>query len=109
MAVAVGLIWGIIQSYLGPYGMFVGLIVFYAGGYVISKVTSLVTNHKRGVWLALIAGLAVVICWGVSYMIRIAYTADVLKLGSVTYNMLEITFAIIAVGYGVFVAVSRLR
>lgn len=108
-AIVIGTIWGIIYSYLGPYGMFVGLLILYASGYAIAELTGLAANRKRGVWLALIAGLAVVICGGISHAVRIAYMANVRNLGVITYNTLEIIFAIIAVGYGVLVAVRRLR
>ena len=101
MAIVIGVVWGIIESYL-PFRFFT-LIIGAGIGYAIGEVTSLSINRKRGGWLPIIGGLAVVICYGITYI------ADWLMAGYFIFSTSRVIFTLLAIGIGAYVAVIRLR
>jgi hypothetical protein len=68
-------------------------------GYAIGEVVSLAVNRKRGRWLAVIGGVAVVI----------AYLVNIFSFGIFLLNPLSIIFDLLAIGIGIYMAVNRLR
>jgi hypothetical protein len=101
LAVVVGLIWGIIETFLPSY--FFSLIAAMGIGWVIGEVVSLVVNRKRSGWLAAIGGTAVVICYGVSYLV------DYFRVGFISFDLYRIVFSLVTLGVGIYFAVNRLR
>ena len=63
-------------------------------GYAIGEVVSLSVNHKRGIQLAVIGGIAVVI----SYLVSILFWG-------LPFRLLDL----LALALGIFMAVARLR
>ncbi len=88
-AVILGIVWGLIVTYLEGFGY---LLVLFAG-YVIGELVSRAVNRKRGIGLQLIAGDSVAVC----YLIALAFGLEISLYG------------LIALGVGVFIAVSRFR
>ena len=101
MAIVCGIIWGVVGGLVRfP---FLNFILAAGAGYAIGEVISLSVNRKRGTGLAVIAGIAVVI----SYLTNIlsgAFFHWGLPLG-----LFKIILDVIAIGLGIFVAVTRLR
>ena len=97
MAVATGLVWGLIDSVVSFF--YLGLVLAGAVGYAIGEVVSLSVNRKRGVRLAVLGGVAVVI----------SYLINIFTFGGLPFGALRIIIDIIAIGIGVYMAVSRLR
>jgi hypothetical protein len=92
-AVVCGLVWGLIQDFV-PF-FYLSFIIAGGVGYAIGEVIGLAVNRKRGIGLAVIGGLAVVL----SYLVA----------SSIFWGWHFSLFDLISVGIGVFVAVSRLR
>ncbi len=104
LAVVIGLVWGIIETYLPFY--FFSLIAAMGIGWVIGEAISRSVNRKRGGWLAAIGGTAVVLCYGVSYLV------DYLRVGVISLDSFDpyrIIFSLLTLGAGIYFAVSRLR
>jgi hypothetical protein len=103
-AIVIGAVWGIIQSYLRS-GLFliIGIAVGYAFGLAVGEVVSRSVNRKRGGWLPVIGVVSVVICYGVVWLVSF------LRFGYFTLNGYQITFTLLAVVYGSYTAVARLR
>jgi hypothetical protein len=97
MAVATGLAWGAIDSVM-PY-FYLGLVLAGAVGYAIGEVVSLSVNRKRELWLAVFGGTAVVV----------SYLVNIFSFGGLPFGALRIIIDLLAIGIGVYVAVSRLR
>lgn len=93
MAIVCGLIWGVLGSLLGFF--YLNLLLAAGAGYATSEVISLSVNRKRGLKLAIIAGLAVAISYLVSILIPWGFGFHL--------------FDLLAVAVGIFVAVTRLR
>jgi len=62
-------------------------------------VTSLSVNRKRGTGLAVVGGIAVAISYAVTFFFP----------GALPFGIFGIIYNIIAVGLGIFIAVTRLR
>jgi hypothetical protein len=101
IAIVIGVVWGIIESYLPLY--FLSLIIAAGIGWVIGEVISLSVNRKRGTWLAIIGGLAVVICYAINYLV------DLIRFGFLIFDGYRLLFFLLAVVLGSYMAVSRLR
>ena len=103
-AIVAGIAWGIIQSYLRS-GLFliIGIAVGYGVGIGIGEVVSRSVNRKRGGWLPVIGVLALVICYGLVWLVSF------FRFGFFPLNGYQIIFTLFAVGYGSFTAVARLR
>ena len=97
MAIVTGLAWGAIDSVM-PF-FYLGLILAGAVGYAVGEVVSLSVNRKRGLWLAVFGGAAVVI----------SFLVNIFTFGGYPSGGLWIAIDIVAIGIGVYVAVSRLR
>ena len=97
MAFACGAAWGVIEWLVPLFSL--NLILAPAAGYAIGEVTSLSVNRKRGTGLAIIGGIAVAI----SYAVTLAFP------GGLPSGLFNVIYHIIAVGLGIFVAVTRLR
>jgi hypothetical protein len=101
MAVVIGVVWGIIESYL-PFRFF-SLIIAAGVGWAIGEVTGLAVNRKRGVWLAVIGGAGVVIACGITLAV------DYFRFDYVSFSGLRILFLLLAIAIGIYMAVMRLR
>lgn len=101
LAVVIGLIWGLIETFLPFY--FFSLIAAMGIGWVIGEVVSRAVNRKRGSGLAVIGGIAVVLCYGVSFLV------DYYWNGLPSFNLYRIVFSLLTLGVGIYFAVNRLR
>jgi hypothetical protein len=97
MALAVGIVWGLIANSV-PF-IVLNLILAGGAGYAIGEVTGLAINRKRGKWLAVIGGIAVVL----------SYAISVLTFGKIPSGILAILLDFAGVAIGIYMAVSRLR
>ncbi len=93
MALVAGLIWGIAARLI--YFPYLNFLLAMGAGSAIGEVVSLSINRKRGIGLAVIAGLAVVISY---------FTARLSPWG-LTFSLFDL-FAIVI---GVAMAINRLR
>lgn len=93
MAIVCGLAWGVVGGFMRF--LFLNLILAAGAGYAIGEVISLSVNRKRGTGLAIIAGIAVVISYLVSFLFQPGFPFGL--------------FSLLALALGIFVAVSRLR
>jgi len=98
MAMACGAAWGAIDWRIHFFSL--NLLLAPAAGYAIGEVVSLSVNRKRGRWLAVVAGIAVVI----SYVITL-----LLFPGRLPFGMFNILYHLLALALGIFIAVTRLR
>jgi len=103
LAIITGVIWGFVHYYLGGFEPIFSIVFGYGIGYAIAEVTSLAVNRKRSRWLAVIGALAVVICFGTAGLL------DYLRFGFLFLGGYLNFFWFIAVGFGIYVAVNRLR
>jgi hypothetical protein len=101
LAVVIGIIWGFIETFL-PFYIF-SLIAAMGIGWVIGEVVSLAVNRKRSGRLAAIGGTAVVLCYGVSYLV------DYIRVGYISFDLYRIVLSLVTLGVGIYFAVSRLR
>jgi hypothetical protein len=100
MAIATGLVWGVIDRFLLSYFFGIFSLILAAGvGYAIGEVVSISVNRKRGTWLAVIGGISMLI----------AYLVNIFTIGIPPSGTLSIIFDIIGIGIGVYMAVNRLR
>jgi len=60
-------------------------------------------NRKRSGRLAAIGGTAVVLCYGVSYLV------DYIRVGYISFDLYRIVLSLVTLGVGIYFAVSRLR
>ena len=97
MAVVCGAAWGVIDWVVRFFSL--KLLLAPATGYAIGEVISLSVNRKRGRWLAVVAGMAVVI----SYLVTLFFP------GGLPFGMFNILYHLLALALGIFVAVTRLR
>jgi hypothetical protein len=96
-AVVAGIIWGFINNFV-PF-FYLNLILAGGVGYVIGEAIGFSTNRKRGRWLAVIGGTAVVL----------SYLVNIFTFGAIPGSPLWIIFDLVSVGVGVYTAVNRLR
>jgi hypothetical protein len=102
MAVVTGIIWGVVGGLL-PF-FFFNLLLGPAVGYAIGEVVGLSVNRKRGWGLAAVAGAAVVLSFLVSVFLPWPFPFGLFNLG-----LFNIILDLVALGLGIFVAVTRLR
>jgi hypothetical protein len=100
LAIVIGLIWGFVETFLPSY--IFSLIAAIGIGWVIGELVSLAVNRKRSSGLAAIGGTAVVICYGVAYLV------EYFRAGY-TFNLYPSIFTLVTLGVGVYFAVNRLR
>ncbi len=97
MAFVCGAAWGLI-GWVIPFFSF-NLLLAPAAGYAIAEVVSRSANRKRGMGLAIIGGIAVVI----------SYVVSILLLPFGFHLSLFHILDLLALALGIFVAVTRLR
>jgi len=96
MAIVCGLVWGVVNG----VGLFYLTLIIAAGvGYAVGEVVGLSVNRKRGNWLAVIGGMAVVI----------SYLINIFSFGGIPFGIFRIVIDLVAVGLGIYIAVNRLR
>jgi hypothetical protein len=97
MAVVSGIVWGVINNFV-PF-FYLNLILAAGVGYAIGEVVSLSVNRKRGRWLAVISGIAVII----------SYLVNIFSFGGIPFSAFRIIFDLVALVLGIYVAVNRVR
>ena len=97
MAVVSGVVWGVIEGFI-PFFL-LNLLLGAGVGYAIGEVVSLSVNRKRG------RGLATVAATGVA----ISYLVNILFISHLPFGLFGIVLDLVALGIGIFVAVTRLR
>ncbi len=102
MAVVTGVFWGVLRGFI-PF-FIISLLLGPGVGYVIGEVVGRAVNRKRGRGLAIVAGLGVVL----SYLVSIQLLSVVMPWGF-HFGGFDILLDLVAVGLGIFVAVTRLR
>ena len=93
LALVGGFLWGTIISSI-PF-FYLNLLLAPAVGYAIAEVVSLAVNRKRGRGLATIVGI----------MVEIAYLVGFFLPWGFRFHFLDL----LALGLGIFIAVSRIR
>ena len=78
--------------------IFLNLLLAAGLGYAIGEVTALAVNRKRGIWLAIIGGMAVAL----SYVIRIFSFGEIPIIG------LDMAIDLVSLVIGIYMAVNRL-
>jgi len=106
MAIICGIVWGLIE-WLIPIFSF-NLLLAPGAGYAIGEVVGLSVNRKRGARLAIVAGIAVVISYLVSLWL-ISFVLGVPFIWVLPFGLFNILYHLLALGLGIFVAVTRLR
>jgi hypothetical protein len=101
MAIIIGVVWGFVESYL-PFRFFT-LIIGAGVGWVIGEVVGLSVNRKRGVWLAVIGSLGVLIAYGMTFAV------ELFRFGHIYFSGFGILYTLGAIALGIFMAVNRLR
>jgi len=106
MAIVCGIIWGALEWVI-PFFSF-NLLLAPGAGYAIGEVISLSANRKRGKGLATIASIAVPI----SYLVSLSFVS--LSLGIpffmvLPFGLFSILYNLLALGLGIWVAITRLR
>ena len=102
MAVVTGVFWGVLRGFI-PF-LIISLLLGPGVGYVIGEVVGRAVNRKRGRGLATVASLGVVL----SYLVSIFLLSVVMPWGF-HLGGFGILLDLVAVGLGIFVAVTRLR
>jgi hypothetical protein len=106
MALVCGAAWGAIE-WITPF-FSLNLLLAPGAGFAIGEVASLSVNRKRGTGLAIVGGIALAISYTVSL-----WFASLLS-GISFYQALPLApfdtiYHLIALGFGIFIAVTRLR
>jgi hypothetical protein len=106
MALACGAAWGTIE-WATPF-FSLNLLLAPGVGFAIGEVVSLSVNRKRGTGLATVGGLALAASyifslWLISLLSGISFYQ---ALPLATFNII---YHLIALAFGIFIAVSRLR
>jgi hypothetical protein len=99
MAIVYGLLWGLISSFLDFF--YLNILLAAGSGYATGEVISFSVNRKRGLKLAVIAGVAVAI----SYLISVFPPWG----ATFTFTVLHLVLDLIGVAIGIFIAITRLR
>ena len=100
MAIVCGVVWGVVGRLL-PFNL--NLLLAPGVGYAIGEVVGLSVNRKRGTILAAVGGVAVVVCYLVSLLFGILFH------WGFYFGLFGIGLDLLALGLGIFVAVTRLR
>jgi hypothetical protein len=102
-AIVIGLAWGFLRYYAGGFGPVLSLVVGYGVGMAVAWVTGLAVNRKRGLWLAVIGALAVLVCFGA---VELVYF---FRFGHFLSSSYPYVMTVVGAVLGVVVAVYRLR
>lgn len=106
MAFVCGAAWGVIE-WVTPF-FSLNLLLAPGAGFAIGEVVSLSVNRKRGTGLAIVGGVALAISyifslWLISLLSGISFRQ---ALPLAPFNTI---YHLIALAFGIFIAVSRLR
>ncbi len=93
MALLCGFFWGVVISSI-PF-FYLNLLLAPLTGYGIAEVVGLSTNRKRGMGLAIIVGV----------MTIVAYLISLFSPWGGRFHLLDL----VALAFGIFVAISRIR
>jgi hypothetical protein len=102
-AIVIGLAWGFLRYYAGGFGPVLSLVVGYGVGWCVAWMVGLAVNRKRGVSLAVIGALAVLLCFAVVELV------NAWQYGGFLWRGYPIFLSIFGAALGVVVAVYRLR
>lgn len=91
IALGMGVVWGLLARFL-PF-FYLNIILGGAIGYAVGEIISLAVNRKRGLGLAVIAGLAMCLAYLIALLIP--------------WGLRFTLFDLAALGLGVFAAVTR--
>ena len=97
IALVCGIVWGVVEWVIPLFSF--NLLLAPAVGYVIGELISLSVNRKRGTGLAVVAGIAVVISYFITFLFP----------GGLPAGLFSILYHLLALALGIFVAVMRLR
>jgi hypothetical protein len=106
MAIACGFAWGLIEWLVPVFSL--NILLAPAAGYAIGEVTSLAVNRKRGTGLAVVGGVAAAASYIFS-LLAISLLAGFSFSQALPVSIFNVIYHIIAVGLGIFIAVTRLR
>ena len=106
MAIVCGAAWWAIDEIIPIFSF--SILLAYGAGYAISEVISRVVNRKRGAILAMIAGIALVISYFFGLWVT-ALLSDISFYDALPLTAVRAIYHIIALGLGIFFAVTRLR
>ncbi len=96
-AIVCGIVWGVI-GWIIPFFSF-NLLLAPGAGYAIGEVISRSVNRKRGTILAIIAGIALVISYSITLILK----------GGFPSGLFNILYDLLSLALGIYVAVTRLR
>ena len=97
MAIFCGAVWGAIEWVIPFFSL--NLLLAPGAGYAISEAVGLSVNRKRGNGLAVVGGIAVAVSYAITFFFP----------GVFPTGFFRVVYHIIALGLGIFVAVTRLR
>jgi hypothetical protein len=97
MAIVCGIVWGVINGFV-PF-FYLSLILAAGAGYAIGEVVSLSVNRKSGRGLAAVGAVALVI----------SYLVNIFSFGGLPFGPFRIVIDLVAIGIGIYMAISRLR
>jgi len=96
MAIVCGTVWGAIEWAIPLFSL--NLLLAPGAGYAIGEVVSRSVNRKRGTGLAIVGGMAVALSYAITFFFP-----------GVSPSGFFILYHLLALGLGIFVAVTRLR
>ena len=97
IAIVAGAIWYVIRLFT-PYMVLFNLLIAAGVGYGIGELTSISINRKRGLPLKIIAGVCVVLAFTIGNQVLLPFHLIL------SFNF----FNLIAIGIGIYLAISRL-
>jgi hypothetical protein len=97
LAIVLGIFWGLLQDFIPFFNFLIAIGV----GYAIGELIGLSVNRKRGAGLPVIGGLCVALCYIVSNI--------ELSAGTLIFFVYFSFWDLLALAFGIFVAVNRLR
>ena len=106
MAIICGLVWGLVTGLVSF--SYLNLLLAAGAGYAIGEVVSLSVNRKRGIGLAVVGGVAIVISYLVSLWF-VGFLRGVPFQWVFHFGLVNIVIDLLALALGIFVAVIRLR
>ena len=101
MGIGVGLVWGLIEWMRPLY--FFSVILSAGAGWLIAVAVGRSVNKKRGTWLSILAGLAVLLAYGIVFAI------EAFRVGYLDLTLVRVGYSFLSAGVGVFIAVNKLR
>ena len=100
-AVVIGLVWGIIDSYL-PFRFF-SILIAAGIGYLIAEAIGRSANRKRGTGLVVLGCLCVLVCFAVTYLV------DYFRFEFLVVSTFRIVFTLVSVVIAGYMVFNRLR